>query len=450
MDIVGAVIATDYSVGPAHYIDLGAGRHSFPRMVSNGDGYLAVVHSEGSGESKVLAYRLDAAGNPLDAEPIIVATGGVRRPSVAWNGSVYWIVWQGPGSGLNTQIFAARMTVDGILLDQTPISIMAGMLPDVAAVGDTLLVVSIFREYTNNQYVTAVRVSGDGQVLGSPQVVGTSFARAVRVVGLGGRWLVVRQRNSSYYYDQGAHTTYANFVEADGTPGPSQTVGGGKSPHVAVAGADALIVFHGNDLWGRRIAADGTFLGSAFQISSAPNNQVAPEVAWNGSQFLVTWVDYRNGGNQWVGDVFAARVSRRGRVLDPNGFVIAASPSVEETPAVVAANGLTIFAYAGFNPQAPYANLRITLRTLTGVPLPSPGSGNQVAPISMVPARLSLQFSQPLVEAEAQPKADGRAAEVVDSNDGLIAVSAKPTVIGSRSEDWLDFLKNDAWFAAMV
>jgi hypothetical protein len=372
-DIETANIKLDYSVANHLIVDLSAPRQSVPRMVSNGNGYLAVFQSEISGNSQVLAQRLDAAGNPIDTEPILVATDYARNPSVAWNGSEYLIVWQSPGTALNKQIYARRMLAEGALLDPTAISVMPGMTPDVAAVGNTFLVTSIFRQTAEIQYVTSIRVTGEGQLLGSPQAVGSSFTREQRVVAFGDRWLVVRQRHPTH--DNPAAAVYANLVEADGTPGATILVGGGRTPHVAVAGNIAVVAFEsGGNIVGVRMKADGALIGTNFTISGASSTQARPAVAWNGTMFVVTWLDHRNEDfpKQWVGDVFAARVSPRGRVLDKDGFAIADSALTEETPTVVGANGYTLFAYAGFNPQAPYAALRITMRTLGGAPVPLP------------------------------------------------------------------------------
>ena len=52
-------------------------------------------------------------------------------------------------------------------------------------------------------------------------------------------------------------------------------------------------------------------------ISSAPDNQSIPDVAFNGS-YLVAWKDNRNFWNE----IWAARVATDGTVGDPSGFRI--------------------------------------------------------------------------------------------------------------------------------
>ena len=51
-------------------------------------------------------------------------------------------------------------------------------------------------------------------------------------------------------------------------------------------------------------------------VSGAPGDQMQPTVAWNGSNYLVAWRDHRSSGY----DVFGARVSSGGSVLDPRDF----------------------------------------------------------------------------------------------------------------------------------
>src|SRR5262249_18680651 len=143
-------------------------------------------------------------------------------------------------------------------------------------------------------------------------------------------------------------------------------------------GGSALIAWSGPnvnpDILARRILADGTLLDplQGFAISNAPNGQFLPSISWDGSQYLLDWTDHRNETFpiQPRGDIYGARVDVNGNVLDPVGFAIANSPLPEDTPTVVASNGLGIFAYAAFNPTAPFGTLRIRLRT-TGTIVPT-------------------------------------------------------------------------------
>ena len=63
----------------------------------------------------------------------------------------------------------------------------------------------------------------------------------------------------------------------------------------------------------------GEFLIDTSTLVPAPDYQENPAVAFDGANFLVVWQDYRSGGDS---DIYGARVTPEGTVLDPAGFVI--------------------------------------------------------------------------------------------------------------------------------
>lgn len=75
------------------------------------------------------------------------------------------------------------------------------------------------------------------------------------------------------------------------------------------------------DIWCARIGADGKALDPAgIPVCRAKNIQAYPVVASNGKDFMVSWMDFRTG-KDW--DVYAARVTGDGKVLDADGFPVA-------------------------------------------------------------------------------------------------------------------------------
>jgi probable HAF family extracellular repeat protein len=159
------------------------------------------------------------------------------------------------------------------------------------------------------------------------------------------------------------------FVDANGVAGSTFAISDTsyrRTPDVAASGSSALVVWSEGDIFGRRINADGTLLDAAsgMVISNAPNGQFTPKVAWDGTQFLVDWVDQRNYPYpaQPGDDIYGARVDANGNLLDPNGFAIASTPLPESVPSLAAMNGTTLFAFSAFKDRAPYAAYRTTLR----------------------------------------------------------------------------------------
>ncbi len=71
-------------------------------------------------------------------------------------------------------------------------------------------------------------------------------------------------------------------------------------------------------------------------VCGAADLQEWPAVAFDGTNFLVVWQDFRSGKQY---DVYAARVSPQGKVLDPDGLPISAGSHNEARPAVAFAAG---------------------------------------------------------------------------------------------------------------
>lgn len=72
--------------------------------------------------------------------------------------------------------------------------------------------------------------------------------------------------------------------------------------------------------------------GKTITICAARDHQEAPQVAFSGGVFLVVWHDLRNGTDA---DVYAARVTPTGKVLDPHGIPVAVRPHNQNFPLVV-------------------------------------------------------------------------------------------------------------------
>ena len=62
----------------------------------------------------------------------------------------------------------------------------------------------------------------------------------------------------------------------------------------------------------------------------AAGPQVNPAVAFDGTNFLVVWGDYRSGSGST--DIYGARVAPGGTVLDPSGFVVSNAPGGQYSP----------------------------------------------------------------------------------------------------------------------
>jgi len=96
------------------------------------------------------------------------------------------------------------------------------------------------------------------------------------------------------------------------------------------------------DICGARIDMDGTLLDATpLVISDAAGDQILPKVAAYPGGYLVVWADTRNEASTVV-DVYAARITAEGEVLDPGGLAIETAPGAQFLPHV-ACNGIGCF-----------------------------------------------------------------------------------------------------------
>lgn len=68
-----------------------------------------------------------------------------------------------------------------------------------------------------------------------------------------------------------------------------------------------------------------------FPICTISGDQYYPAVAFDGTNYLVVWADRRNGVDY---DIYGARITQTGVVLDPEGFPISSAYRHQNVPAV--------------------------------------------------------------------------------------------------------------------
>jgi len=380
-DIHGRSISATGQIGVETALSCGAPAQTQPDLAAGPpDQILSVYVSESADVKRILAQRLDNQGNAIDSEPIeIAASPYATHPAVAWNGSLYMVVWDefyycvgGDPPPCGNFIQAVRMLPDGTLVDALPITVLQANHADVAALGDDFLVVGrdsyIF--HAHEVVPLAKRVDGPtGAVLDpEPIVVGWSFAIEPQVTAFNDKWLVVFERRASH--DESWGGSYFNFVTSDGTVQfdvfEARGVCNGADPEVAVSGANAMVVCR-EKAWGHFLADinGGIILpdetASLFEISGAVEEQRSPTVTWTGTEYLVAWEDKRNRIDYFDNrtDLYGARVDVFGEVLDPEGFPIAIGSVPEQHPALVTRGTDTLMAASIF--REPETNYRIAV-----------------------------------------------------------------------------------------
>ena len=244
----------------------------------------------------IYGARVTPAGTVLDSKGFVIshATGDQCSPAVGFDGTGFLVVWE-DDRGSNVDIYGARVTPQGTVVDSAGIvisqSVYDQLAPDVSFDGANFLVVWVDRRGGSYDDIYGARVTPEGTVL---DPLGIAVAHAS--------------------YNQSA-------------------------PAVGSDGTNSLVVWEDNrsgsgwyDIYGTRVTPAGTLLDSAgIVISPAIYDQLAPDVSFDGANYLVVWEDVRNAIT-W--DIYGARVTPERVVLDPSGIAISRAEGDQGSPAV--------------------------------------------------------------------------------------------------------------------
>src|SRR2546429_7896352 len=99
------------------------------------------------------------------------------------------------------------------------------------------------------------------------------------------------------------------------------------------------------DIYGARVSATGEVLDpTGIPICTDPGRQTSPRVAFDGEKYLVVWEDDRESTtDSQLYQIYGARVTTRGQVLEPNGFKITTNRVTRLGPAVASdGRGLSV------------------------------------------------------------------------------------------------------------
>ncbi|MFW5875241.1 MAG: hypothetical protein ACOCXM_00760, partial [Myxococcota bacterium] len=321
---------------------------SAPAVAANGSDYLVVwsdLRPPADGRD-IYGARVAADGTLLDPLGISLSLepGTQRAPAVAAAGDEWFVVWQDDRGSTDLDIFGTRVDSDGSVKDPEGLPIVTEDgdqdEPDVASDGTSYLVAWADgrNDATTGLDIYGSRVATDGTVL-DPSGVALSNAPDVQrlpaVGSTGSGWLVAwTDARLSGTGDFDVHATRVSSTGAVLDPSGfsvSAETGHQAVPAIASEGTEYLVVWedrrdsssNGWDVYGARVSTDGAVIDPAgVPISDEQSSdQMLPTVAWDGTQYLTTWDDARNDCSAPC-DVYAARVATDGTVVDTAGFPV--------------------------------------------------------------------------------------------------------------------------------
>jgi hypothetical protein len=316
-----------------------------PVVASDSDNFLVVWgDARNVLDNNIYGARVTPGGTVLDPAGIAIsrASGSQQYPAVAYGGSNFLVVWQDNRGGKDNDIYAARVSPSGVLLDSTGIAVMVGegyqQEPGVAF-GDGNYLVA-WQDDESGAH--GARVTLAGEVLDRP-----GFAISTSGLGYFPKTAVAfddtdffvswtDERSGAAIY--GARVTSSGVV-LDTAGIPVSTGDGGRAyPAAAFDGHNLLVVWSDgrgdwySNIYGSRVTPAGVVLDSAgVSVATAAYDQGAPAVAFDGTNYLAVWEDGRTGG---APGICGARVTPSGVVLDPIAIPISTAESLQWQPAV--------------------------------------------------------------------------------------------------------------------
>ncbi len=321
----------------------------FPAIAFNGTNYL-VVWEDGyyiSDLTDIRGTRVSIDGTVLDPAGILISTTPAaqkRYPCVCTCDSNFFVAWQEIGNGWD--IYGSRMSHDGVVLDTLGIAISTAddfqRYPSVAFDGSNYFVVwdDERNGFGDSLDIYGARISQDGTVLDTTGIrITTSFIQAFPSVAFDGiNYFVVWVDERNYADIYGARVNQSGIVLDTAGIAISTIETLSLNPCVVFNDTNYLVVWENyinsndNDIYGARVSPDGIVLDTnGIMISNANAWQQYPCIAFDGTNCLVAWADLRDGA--W--DIYGARVSQTGIVLDPFGIPISTSYFYQKFPAIV-------------------------------------------------------------------------------------------------------------------
>jgi hypothetical protein len=338
IDSIGFAVATQ----PGYNFSQGIG--------SNGAGSLVTWQNDVHG---VCAVQLDQTGRALDTCIVIAPPCTTFQKTCAlFDGSNYIVIWEASDT-LAGGIRAARISQSGVLLDSTGIGIAATeyaqqVLPPAAVFDGTrcFAVWSDDRSLDGYTDVYGARFTPQMALLDTSVIllsIGTNSQHWSSAAFDGTNYLVAWTDNRHKFSDIYAARVTPAGVNLDPQGIPICTLGlACDYSSTAFDGTNFMVTWTDgrrgdtSDVYAARVNPSGEVLdpqGIRVSTGSSATHFVSA-VVFDGTNYLLTWMDTRSGVNV---NIYGARLSPAGQVLDPQGIPISTGP-VDKFYPLVACN----------------------------------------------------------------------------------------------------------------
>lgn len=359
--------------------------------------------------------------------------------AIAWNGQNYLATMR-----IGNDIHACRISPAGAMLDAyNGFFVSTGTDACVASDGTDWFVA-----YTvttgGGPRVYGVKISASGQVGYSGRLCSTESAQTVpNVAWTGGAYLVAFQDARGDGAD-----IYAVQVKQDGTVldpagiAVCTAAGAQANPTATSLGTgDALVAWQDDrngyafsDVYAARISDKGIVLDpGGFVVCDQPNQQSYIDAAGFAGQYVVVWEDQR--GEPWL--AYRARVASDGTVLDPDGVPVYASATRwQQQPRVAADASVCLVGFLDGENQSDgnLVGVRFdaTLNALDAQPIPLVEAATYQRSPAL--ARTSSGFLAAFEETAPGPYVPRVYVTPLDADGAITAAGCKP--VDTTSTHW--------------
>ncbi|QOX78505.1 IPT/TIG domain-containing protein [Trichlorobacter lovleyi] len=274
----------------------------------DGSNYLVGVENHATTPTSIAAQLISPTGEKVGG---LITTGrnGIATNS-AFDGTNHLLIWEDdPGGSSDArfsiygQFISKAGTKVGVPFDISGSSVWFDGMKTMAFGGGNYLVTytRLVGGDPNNRYIAGRLVAPDGTV-GSEFRISTGNGDASDVAFDGTNFFVVWTEDSADTEIRG------KFVSTSGVPGTEISVNASTAPSdnpktVAFDGTNYLVVWNDEvsgagtytwDVFGQRIDKSGNKVGGVITITNEANPQMPTSVAFDGVNYLATWVDMSN------------------------------------------------------------------------------------------------------------------------------------------------------------
>ena len=304
------------------------------------------------GYQDILAKYVESDGS-VSASPLTISDASYSQlsPSVSYGGDRWMIAWEDERASFlfpsEHDIYAQTLSPSSP--DTLVTNSADAYTPSVAYLNGEWLATWSEEVSTGTRHINARRLDGNVSPVGSVIPVSTvdEYAARPRVRASSTDWLVTWET-----WDTGEITgNDGQFITSTGTPyGGEQALPGTGTHRGEYAtswgdGGNWLLTWTSDaysvdgDIVAMLWDVDGTPITPQVVVNRGANSQTESRIAFNGTNYLVVWLDNRDTGSTDYGSLYGVRVAPSGTVLDASPVRITGPDSSMWYEFVVASDG---------------------------------------------------------------------------------------------------------------